>query len=107
MSARTTDAPSSASLSAIARPMPCALPVTIATRPSSFMVRAPPVPGCSGVELGGVLPGLPSPHVMRREDLRVVFLRPLLDALEGADRLDGVQVEAADDHPVEGLVGVR
>ena len=44
-SAMTTAAPSSDSLLAMARPIPWAPPVTIATRPSSFIV------GCSSCSL--------------------------------------------------------
>ena len=40
MSAPTTVAPSSASLSATAFPIPCAAPVTIATRLSSFPISS-------------------------------------------------------------------
>ena len=50
-----------------------------------------------------MLPLEPGPHLVRWEDLRVVVLGHLPDALEGADGLHRIEVEATHDHPFERL----
>ena len=106
MSATTTAAPSSASLSAMARPIPWAPPVTIATRSSSFILRPPCRSGA--VEVGGVLPGQPRrPCRATGRSRRRAPWPTCLMRLSARDRVDRVEVEPADDHPLERLVGVR
>src|SRR5262245_17079488 len=103
-SATTTVAPSSASLSTMARPMPWAPPVTMAIRPSSLPM---PCSSSAPVVLGRVLPTVPRVHLMRDEDLGVVLAGHLLDAADGLDGLDRIEVEAADDLPVQRLLRVH
>src|SRR6516165_4477282 len=85
MSALTTVAPSSASLSADALPIPCAAPVTIATRLSSLPMCAPVL--CL-VVTRRVRVALPRLHVVREEDLRTPLLGELFDARDRADAVD-------------------
>src|SRR2546425_4395777 len=74
-STATIFAPSAASLSATAFPIPCAAPVTIATRSCSFI-------SCllALVELRRVLVAVPGVHVVREEDLGFVLRGDLLHA---------------------------
>src|SRR6478752_5434178 len=70
-SAPTTVAPSASSLSATALPIPCAAPVTTATRLSSLPISPPCL---QLVEVRRVLVAAPRVHVVRVEDLGGVLL---------------------------------
>src|SRR5438094_5722667 len=87
----TTVAPSSASLSATALPIPCAAPVTIATRLSSLPIRSSSL---KLVEVWRVLVALPRVHVVRVDDLRAGVGRELFHLRDRADAVDGRMVEA-------------
>src|SRR5262249_7422585 len=87
----TTVAPSSVSLSATALPMPCAAPVTIATRLSSLPIASSSL---ELVEVGRVPVVLPRVHIVRVEDLRAGVGRELLDPCDRADAVDRRVVEA-------------
>src|SRR5262245_27836940 len=94
-SATTTVAPSAASLSAIALPIPCAAPVTMATRPSIF-------PMSDLVVVGRVPPAAPGVRVVRVVHLRPVLGGQLLDPADRALTGDRVDVERGLDLPLEG-----
>src|SRR2546421_2027215 len=89
-SAATTLAPSAASLSATAFPIPCAAPVTIATRSCNFICAS----FLALVEVRRVLVTAPSVHVVREEDVGLVFRGHLSHSFDRANSCDRVVVEA-------------
>src|SRR5579862_341051 len=107
-SATTTFAPSALNFLAIARPIPCPAPVTMATRSASFNVFASFSLEWNGssVVVRGALPGLESLHFVRWIDLRAALYRQALEALDRLDRRRRVQVEPGDDLSIEAFEGV-
>src|SRR5438034_811575 len=85
----TTCAPSVTKRSAVARPMPLAPPVTIATFPasSSPIIMHPPA---SAIRYS---PGYPAPSRSRQLD---PVLRPRVDTVSGEDRVDHLVVSGVE-----------
>src|SRR5947207_535742 len=103
-SAPTTVAPSDSSLSATALPIPCAAPVTTATRLSSLPISPPSL---ELVEVRRVLVAAPRVHVVRVEDLGAVVRGDLLHACDRADAGNRIVVEPGLDPLLERVHRVR